>query len=178
VHSLTTYHIKFCKKVILLFVCFQLTQNLQSQNRDTTIHKLPEVDIIHTKQLQLGNSKKIISIDSLTLARYNTSSLADLLSSQSTLHIKSYGNANIATTSMRGGNANHTALLWNGLNIQNAMLGQTDLSIIPTLFFDNVSLEYGGGSAMWGSGAIGGSIHLQNKKIGLIKALKQNYKRV
>ena len=162
-HSLTTYHIKFCKKVILLFVCFQLTQNLQSQNRDTTIHKLPEVDIIHTKQLQLGNSKKIISIDSLTLARYNTSSLADLLSSQSTLHIKSYGNANIATTSMRGGNANHTALLWNGLNIQNAMLGQTDLSIIPTLFFDNVSLEYGGGSAMWGSGAIGGSIHLQNK---------------
>jgi len=140
-----------------------LTQNLQSQNNDTVIYKLPEITIIQTKQEQLENSKKIISIDSLTLARYNTSSLADLLSSQSTLHIKSYGNANIAATSMRGGNANHTALLWNGLNIQNAMLGQTDLSIIPTLFFDNVSLEYGGGSAMWGSGAIGGSIHLQNK---------------
>jgi iron complex outermembrane receptor protein len=66
---------------------------------------------------------------------------------------------------MRGGNASHTALLWNGLNIQNALLGQTDLSIIPASFFDNVSLEYGGGSAMWGSGAIGGSIHLQNKTL-------------
>jgi len=157
------YHSKTIKRLICLFVCFQLTQNLQSQNNDTVIYKLPEITIIQTKQEQLENSKKIISIDSLTLARYNTSSLADLLSSQSTLHIKSYGNANIAATSMRGGNANHTALLWNGLNIQNAMLGQTDLSIIPTLFFDNVSLEYGGGSAMWGSGAIGGSIHLQNK---------------
>ena len=162
-NSLTTYHIKFCKKVIFLFVCFQLTQNLQSQNRDTTVHKLPEVDIIHSKQVQLGNSKKSIFIDSLSFALYNTSSLSDLLSNQSNIHIKSYGNANIATTSMRGGNANHTALLWNGLNIQNALLGQTDLSIIPTLFFDNVVLEYGGGSAMWGSGAIGGSIHLQNK---------------
>jgi iron complex outermembrane receptor protein len=124
---------------------------------------LPEVEIIHTKQVQLGNSKKNISIDSLTLALYTTSSLSDLLSNQSNIHVKSYGNANIATTSMRGGNANHTALLWNGLNIQNALLGQTDLSIIPTLFFDNVVSEYGGGSAMWGSGAIGGSIHLQNK---------------
>ncbi|MCF8424234.1 MAG: TonB-dependent receptor [Bacteroidia bacterium] len=162
-NSLTTYHIKFCKKVIFLFVCFQLTQNLQSQNRDTTVHKLPEVDIIHSKQLQLENSKKSTFIDSLSFALYNTSSLSDLLSNQSNIHIKSYGNANIATTSMRGGNANHTALLWNGLNIQNALLGQTDLSIIPTLFFDNVVLEYGGGSAMWGSGAIGGSIHLQNK---------------
>jgi len=162
-NCLMKYHSKTIKRLICLFVCFQLTQNLQSQNNDTVIYKLPEITIIQTKQEQLENSKKIISIDSLTLARYNTSSLADLLSSQSTLHIKSYGNANIAATSMRGGNANHTALLWNGLNIQNAMLGQTDLSIIPTLFFDNVSLEYGGGSAMWGSGAIGGSIHLQNK---------------
>jgi iron complex outermembrane receptor protein len=63
---------------------------------------------------------------------------------------------------MRGGNANHTALLWNGLNIQNALLGQPDLSIVPTNFFNDISLEYGGGSAMWGSGAIGGSIRLQN----------------
>ncbi len=162
-NCLRIYHSKTIKRLICLFLCFQLTQNLQAQNRDTTIHKLPEVEIIHTKQVQLGNSKKNISIDSLTLALYTTSSLSDLLSNQSNIHVKSYGNANIATTSMRGGNANHTALLWNGLNIQNALLGQTDLSIIPTLFFDNVVSEYGGGSAMWGSGAIGGSIHLQNK---------------
>lgn len=121
--------------------------------------------IIFNKQELLQTSKKSLVFDSLTLARYTGSSLAELLSNQSTTHVKSYGNGNLATTSLRGGNASHTALLWNGFNIQNPMLGQTDLSIIPTLLFDNVNLEYGGGSAMWGSGAIGGSIHLQNKTL-------------
>jgi iron complex outermembrane receptor protein len=135
---------------------------LKSQTIDTTLHQLHEVIILQTKQQQFETSKKQTAFDSLTLNRYNTTSLADLLANQSTIHIKSYGNGNIVSTSMRGGNANHTALLWNGLNIQNTMLGQPDLSIVPTSLFNSVSLEYGGGSAIWGSGAIGGSIHLQN----------------
>lgn len=165
-NNLKTYTSKFSNKFVWLFVCcVQLTATLFSQTKDTTLHQLQEVSIIQTKQEQLETSKKTISIDSLTLARYTTSSLADLLSNQSTVYIKSYGNGNIATSSMRGGNASHTALLWNGLNIQNPILGQPDLSIVPTLFFNDISLEYGGGSAMWGSGAIGGSIHLQNKTL-------------
>lgn len=158
------YNISFSKPlawVILLCVCVNGT----AQNIDTNTHQLNEVPIIVNKQTLLQASKKQLTFDSLVLSKYNTTSLADLLANQSTVHIKSYGNGNLATTSLRGGSSNHTALLWNGLNIQNPMLGQTDLSIIPTLLFDNVSLEYGGGSAMWGSGAIGGSIHLQNKTL-------------
>lgn len=147
-------------------LCFFISiRSLFSQQNDTTSHALHEIVIIETRQELLEKSKKSVRIDSITLARYNTTSLADLLSNQSTIHIKAYGNGNIATTSMRGGNSNHTALLWNGLNIQNAMLGQPDLSIVPTLFFDNVTIEYGGGSSLWGSGAIGGGIHLQNKTL-------------
>ena len=146
----------------LVVYCFTFSFKLQSQTKDTTLHQLQEVVILQNKQEQFETSKKHDEIDSLTLNRYNTSSLADLLANQSTIHIKSYGNGNIVSTRMRGGNANHTALLWNGLNIQNTMLGQPDLSIVPTSLFNNISLEYGGGSAIWGSGAIGGSIHLQN----------------
>ena len=159
------------KTIWLLFYCFTFSCNLQSQTKDTALHQLQEVLILQTKQQQFETSKKRSEIDSLTLGRYNTSSLADLLANQSTIHIKSYGNGNIVSTSMRGGNANHTALLWNGLNIQNTMLGQPDLSIVPTSLFNNISLEYGGGSAIWGSGAIGGSIHLQNNT-----AFNQGYK--
>ncbi|MBA4239946.1 MAG: hypothetical protein C0448_04420 [Sphingobacteriaceae bacterium] len=160
-----TYTHLFSNLLICICMCFILNSNVKAQTKDTVIHQLHEVSIIENKQHLLETSKKTISIDSLTLVRYNTSSLSDLLSNQSTIHVKTYGHGNIATTSMRGGNSNHTAILWNGLNIQNAMLGQTDLSIIPSLFFNNVSLEYGGGSAMWGSGAIGGSIRLQNKTL-------------
>lgn len=159
------YAFLFSNPLIWTFMGFVLSMNITAQVKDTITHQLIEISIIENKQTVLENSKKSISIDSLTLTRYNTSSLADLLSNQSTIHVKQYGNGNITTTSMRGGNSNHTAILWNGLNIQNAMLGQTDLSIIPSLFFNNVSLEYGGGSALWGSGAIGGSIHLQNKSM-------------
>lgn len=136
-----------------------------AQTKDTTLHNLTEVIVAQNKQEQLQSSKKTISIDSAIMARYNTTSLVELLSEQSTIHIKNYGNGNIATTSFRGGNAHHTALLWNGLNIQNPMLGQNDLSLVSALLFDDVKLEYGGGSALWGSSALGGSIQLQNKAV-------------
>lgn len=123
---------------------------------------LPEIIIEDLKSKQFQSSKKIENIDSVFIAHYQHQSLSTLLSEQSAFHIKSYGNGNIATSSLRGGNASHTALLWNGLNIQNPMLGQNDLSLVSAALFDEVALEYGGGSAMWGSGAIGGSIHLNN----------------
>ncbi len=161
---LKTYKKLFTKSRFCIgLLCLVLNVKTFSQATDTALHSLNEVIILETKQYLLQPSKKTIETDSIILARYATTSLAELLSGQSTIHIKSYGNGNIATTSMRGGNANQTAILWNGLNIQNAMLGQNDLSIIPGGLFENVSLEYGGGSALWGSAALGGSIHLQNK---------------
>ncbi|MBK6521620.1 MAG: TonB-dependent receptor [Sphingobacteriaceae bacterium] len=65
-------------------------------------------------------------------------------------------------STFRGGNASQTAILWDGLNIQNSMLGQTDLSNISSSLFNSVEVEYGGSSAIWGSGAMGGAVHLNN----------------
>lgn len=90
-------------------------------------------------------------------------SLAELLARQTGIFTKTYGLGSIATTSIRGGSAGHTTLLWNGLPIQSPMLGLLDLSLLPIDFSDEVTLQYGGGSALWGSGAIGGVIGLNNK---------------
>lgn len=143
--------------------CLAGAMEASAQKQDTNSYNLDLIVVVPLYQATLQPSKKIQSFDSTILARSSSRSLSELLAEQSTMYIKSYGGGNIATTSFRGGNANHTALLWNGLNIQNAMLGQNDLSIIPSLFFDKLSLEYGGGSALWGSGAIGGSIRLDNQ---------------
>lgn len=152
-------------RIAALAACLASVWKAGAQTRDTAVYtsNLNVVVIAPLYESSLQPSKKTQSFDSLTLARSSSLSLSEFLAGQSTIYIKSYGNGNVATTSFRGGSANHTALLWNGLNIQNAMLGQTDLSIIPVLFFDDLSLEYGGGSALWGSGAIGGSIRLDNK---------------
>lgn len=152
-----------CKNTVFTLLSFIFSITLLAQKKDTLNYQLQEVTISSDKQTLFEPFKKKQAIDSLVLKNYATSTLSDLLAHQSTIHIKAYGNANIATTSIRGGNANQTALLWNGLNIQNAMLGQPDLSIIPSTLFNQVSLEFGGGSTMWGSGAIGGCIMLSNK---------------
>ncbi|MEL6143740.1 MAG: hypothetical protein AAFU67_19245, partial [Bacteroidota bacterium] len=45
------------------------------------------------------------------------------------------------------------------------MLGQLDLALLPTAFFDRVELVPGGQSTGWGSGAIAGAIYLTNEKL-------------
>ena len=91
-------------------------------------------------------------------------SLSDLLERETGVFIKSYGGANLATSSIRGGAASHTALVWNGLPIESPMLGQLDLNLIPIGLMDQAQLLYSGHSTLWGSGSIGGTILLNNQR--------------
>ncbi|MCR9099517.1 MAG: TonB-dependent receptor [bacterium] len=100
--------------------------------------------------------------DSTDINRYAGHYLTDLLEREGGIFIKNYGGGSIATTSIRGGSAGHTAVTWNGLPLQSPMLGQLDFSLLPLAFVDAVNLQRGGGSAAWGSGAIGGTVGLRN----------------
>ena len=106
--------------------------------------------------------KKVQSMDSAMMQQYRMQSLGDLLSAGTSVFVKSYGPGAISSSTFRGGSAAHTAMMWHGINIQNAMLGQTDLSSLPLFLFNDVKVEYGGSSSLWGSGAVAGSIHLDN----------------
>ena len=123
---------------------------------------LQSVEVYTEKTNFSGLGKKIETIDSTLLSQFKFNSLADLISSNSSIFIKQYGSGGLATTAFRGGNASQTAIIWNGFNIQNPMLGQTDIGLLPSVLFDNVSIEYGGSSSLWGSGAVAGSIFLNN----------------
>lgn len=145
--------------MLVAILVFQF--NIVAQTKDSIKH-LDEVEVQSQRMVLFNSGKKIIPFDSTILSMYPSSSLSELLSSQSSLHIKSYGPGNIATISFRGGNSNQTAVLWNGINIQNNMLGQNDLSLINSMLFDQIQIEYGAGSALWGSSAMSGAIHLNN----------------
>ena len=125
--------------------------------------RLETVEIVSQKGSISQTGKKIQKIDSSLLQQYRLNSVADLIGINSGVYIKSYGLGASSSSSFRGGSANQTALLWNGINIQNAMLGQADLSVLPSFLFSNVEIEYGGSSSLWGSGAVAGSIHLNNE---------------
>jgi vitamin B12 transporter len=124
---------------------------------------LQEVEINVPRRNLAFFGKKTERVDSLSKAQFPMQPVSEVLNFNSTVFIKSYGPGSLASSSFRGGSAEQTAILWEGFNLQNAMLGQTELSLLPSVLFDEIRIEYGGSSAVWGSGAVGGSIHLGGK---------------
>jgi vitamin B12 transporter len=100
--------------------------------------------------------------DSIQRSRHENGTLTDLFVQNGLFFIKSYGCGNLATTSFRGASASQTPLLWNGFNLQSPTNGTVDLSLVPAILCDVISIQNGGGSAGWGSGSIGGLIQANN----------------
>ena len=149
--------ITYTKVVYLLFLSFQSCL-LFSQNLKDTI-RLSQFDVTGSFTLHNEGFKKV-RIDSNILVQYLSSDLATILSQQSTVFIKSYGNGSLATSSFRGTSANHTQVEWNGINIDSPMLGQTDLSQVQVSQFESLEILYGAGTVATTSGAFGGVINL------------------
>lgn len=92
----------------------------------------------------------------------NSSNLSEVLRFQSPVYVKENGRGAVSSPSFRGTTAQQTAFVWNGININSQFLGQGDLNNIAVFGYDEMEIKSGGGSVIYGSGAIGGSIHLNN----------------
>ncbi len=91
-----------------------------------------------------------IHLNKKSLEKYQSRNLAHILQLESTFFVKNYGPSGISSLSGRGGGASHTAVLWEGFNIQSPLLGQADISLLPTVFVDYIDIQYGGESALFG----------------------------
>lgn len=108
--------------------------------------------------------QKVKFFDSIILQEYKFQTMANLLSQQVPVFVKSYGINGIATLNFRGASAAQSQVYWNGVPIQNAALGISDVSLLPVSLMDRVSIVYGGSSALWGSGNVGGALLIENDK--------------
>jgi len=132
----------------------------QSISEDTL--KIQEVQISAQRPIdEIGLVKT--KIDTTLLKASESENLSELLSENTPVFVKSAGRGALATVSFRGTSASHTDVLWNGISIKSPMLGEVDFSQIPIFFVDDLSLLHGGASIQSGSGALGGSIQLDNK---------------
>ncbi|WP_460977863.1 TonB-dependent receptor plug domain-containing protein [Spirosoma knui] len=104
--------------------------------------------------------QKLQRLDSATLLQFRFGTITDLLALNTPLAFKNYGPGQLATVSFRGTSANHTAVLWNGININQPNLGQTDFSTLPVAGFDRLAIQYGSSASAVGSDAVGGSVLL------------------
>jgi len=149
-------------KVVFGLLIFLSTMTSKIMGQADSAHVLSGVTVSASRVTTFSSGVKLIEFDSTSMQQYKNKNLSDLLSDESTISIKTYGQGALATTSFRGGSASQTAILWNGLNINSVSTGQMDLSLIPAGFSNSVAVQYGGVGALWGSGAIGGAIHLNN----------------
>lgn len=109
---------------------------------------------------------KRVVFDSALIERYRQQSAAVLLAQQVPVFIKSYGFNNLATLQFRGASAAQSMVVWNGVPLQNAALGITDLSLLPVMLADDLQVAYGGSAALLGSGNVGGALLLNSSPKG------------
>lgn len=88
--------------------------------------------------------------------------LGSIINTHSTVYIKTYGMGGISTVSVRGGGANHTNVIWNGITMNSPTLGQADLSILPAEFYNTVTLNPGGYNTGINQTGIAGTVTLDN----------------
>jgi len=149
----------------MLVMCLLSTYAASAQTKHDT---LSDVQIRAKHKSGGGDDKKdfttgqtIQTIDSATMQQYSQQSVATMVAQRLPVFLKAYSFNGLATINFRGSSAAQSQVFWNGVPIQNAALGVADISALPVLMVNNVSLVYGGSGALYGSGNVGGALLLQ-----------------
>lgn len=147
-------------KIYYLFILFYCCQFVLAQHDSIT--KLKEVIVASDPHLKnFSNTQSIQKIND-SILRSNQASLTSLLNYNTVIYFKENGAGMTSSPSFRGTTSQQTVVVWNGININSQLLGQTDFNTISTRGFNSIDVKAGGGSVVYGSGAIGGTIHLNN----------------
>lgn len=149
------------KSIFATIFLVLLTVIVEAQKLSDTI-SIREVKVFGKQPIEEAGTMTT-HIDTLVLQMLKTRTLSELLSSYTPVFIKSYGRGSSASASFRGTSPSHTQVYWNGLRVNSLMQGDFDFSLFPVYFIDDISLQHGGSSLQSGSGALGGSVLINNK---------------
>lgn len=126
-----------------------------------TTTELQELIIVDDR-LHHNNYSQHVQILPDSLIEQSSSTFTDFLLFNTPIYFKENGSGMVSSPSFRGTTAQQTAVLWNGIEINSLLLGQTDFNSLSFKEYDEIAIKPGGGSVLYGSGAIGGTIHLNN----------------
>src|SRR5690554_2410126 len=145
----------------LYIVFFTLLGQISVFAQLQAIQELDEVVLTDSRLIYFSEGFKLERLQDTVIKR-NSTSLTEALRFNSSIYFKENGLGMVSSPSFRGTNAAQTAVIWNGININSIFTGQTDFNTISPLSYDEITIRSGGGGVQYGSGAVGGSIHLNN----------------
>ena len=152
---------------IIALLLFPALLRAQSDRSETGAASWRDKGVVTIREVPVWGRRPMKSIgvqetrlDSLILKENIALSIADVLTFNSPIFVKQYGRATLSTVSFRGTGPSHTQVTWNGMRINNPMLGMTDFSMIPSYFIDDASLLHGTSSVNETGGGLGGLVRL------------------
>jgi iron complex outermembrane receptor protein len=148
------------KKCLVFLLLASAVFKVQAQG-DSTVYQLDEVVLVDNLLKDFSTGQTLVTISDSTMLK-NTPSLTNILNQHTGIYFKQNGLGMVSSPSFRGTTASQTAVLWNGININSKFNGQLDFNTINAGNFESISVRAGGGSLVYGSGAIGGTVHLNN----------------
>ncbi|WP_418424114.1 TonB-dependent receptor [Alistipes sp.] len=159
------------RKRVAIFMLLLVPALLRAQSndtpRDTGAASWREKGVVTIREVPVWGQRPMKGIgvqqtrlDSAILKENIALSIADVLAFNSPIFVKQYGRATLSTVSFRGTGPSHTQVTWNGMRINNPMLGMTDFSMIPSYFIDDASLLHGTSSVNETGGGLGGLVRL------------------
>lgn len=153
---------RFVKGCIVGVILFPAIVQAQMSIDDTI--RVDEVAIYSTYRQSHTIGTNSFKVDSLKLKTFEGRNLSELLQS-SGASIRTYGVGGLSSIALRGGSSVHTAVVWNGINLQSPMNGGVNLSQLPTMLFNCIKVQHGGNGTIYGSGAISGIVILESKNL-------------
>ena len=151
----------FLSYMLLTFVLLSGSGSLRAQPSDETItvtaSRLP------MDSLRSGSQITIITKADINLR--NPSSLPDLLRGQPGLSVSQQsGLGGLTQVRMRGREANHVLVLVDGVEANDIGQGsEFNFSQFPVQQIERIEIVHGAESAIWGSDAIAGVIHIMTR---------------
>lgn len=148
------------KTFYILFLAVLQTTQMFAQN--DSIHLLDEVLLSDVRLYSASKANTVHTLKDSVLEK-NPPILTEVLKFNSPIFFRENGPGMVSSASFRGTSASQTAVVWNGININSSLTGQTDFNTLLTSGYEQIGIRSGGGSVLYGKGAIGGSVHLNNK---------------
>lgn len=150
--------LKHCILYLILLIAVSVSFDSRAQSVGES-HSFRELVVTGRRPMKEIGVKSTV-FDSLALKENIALSMADVLTYNSSAFVKNYGRATLSTVAFRGTSPSHTQVTWNGMRIDNPMLGMTDFSTIPSFFIDDASLLHGSSSVNETGGGLGGLVRL------------------
>lgn len=145
---------------LIAALCLLFLVNLCLAQTDLKHDSLKEVVVIADQVRLQSHFSQLEKISSEALQRTPPTFLSDVLQWNSHWFVLSYGPGLVSTAAHRGNNAEQVRIFWNGVPLNHPALGMLDLSLVPALLFDDVSLLHTGASVQVGNGSLGGNVFL------------------